>query len=182
MEHEPTAKKHCPKKLDFKNAADTRERDFVDMNKIHHDHPYLCRQEQAIPEDSTVSTDVSLSPGTASRECQTDLTADEIEYLVTELEECRKKITILDGKVENKKRLKRELNTEDMLRDDESVKFYTAYQWYLPRQPQLPPHVQHNYHVISILQVVLQLLLLLLRFVEVTEAELLMAHAPLNNK
>ena len=78
------------------------------------------------PEDSTVSTDVSLSPGTTSRECQTDLTADEIEYLVTELEECSKKITILDGKVENKKRLKRELNTEDMLRDDESVKFYTG--------------------------------------------------------
>ena len=37
---------------------------FVDMNKIHHDHSYLCRQEQAIPEDSTVSSDVSLSPGT----------------------------------------------------------------------------------------------------------------------
>ena len=36
------------------------------------------------------------------------------------------KITILDGKVENKKRLKRELNTEDMLKDDESVKFYTG--------------------------------------------------------
>ena len=41
-------------------------------------------------------------------------------------EECRKKITILDGKVQNKKRLKRELNTEDMLKDDESVKFYTG--------------------------------------------------------
>ncbi|XP_068723336.1 uncharacterized protein [Montipora capricornis] len=125
-EHEPAAKKHCPKKLDFKNATDNRERDFVDMNKIHHDHSYLCRQEQAIPEDSTVSSDVSLPPGTTSTECQTDLTADEIEYLITELEECRKKITILEGKVENKKRLKRELNTEDMLRDDESVKFYTG--------------------------------------------------------
>ena len=54
------------------------------------------------------------------------MTVDEIEYLITELEECRNKITILEGKVENKKRLKRELNTEDMLRDDESVKFYTG--------------------------------------------------------
>ncbi|KAK2546666.1 hypothetical protein P5673_033724 [Acropora cervicornis] len=64
-------------------------------------------------EDSTVSSDVSLSPGTTSTECQTDLATDEIEYLITELKECRKKVTILDGKVENKKRLKRELNTED---------------------------------------------------------------------
>ena len=82
--------------------------------------------EQAIPEDSTVSIDVSLPPGTTSAECQTDLTTDEIEYLITELEECRKKITILDRKVENKKRLKRELNTEDMQRHNESVKFYTG--------------------------------------------------------
>ena len=108
------------------NATDNRERDFVDMNKIHHDHSYLCRQELAIPEDSTVSSDVSISPGTTSTECQTDFTTDESEYLITELEECRKKITILDGKVENKKRLKRELNTEEMLRDDESLKFYTG--------------------------------------------------------
>ena len=41
------------------------------------------------------------------------MTTDEIEYLITELEECRKKITIIDGKVKNKERLKRELNTED---------------------------------------------------------------------
>ena len=126
LEHEPIAKKHCPKKLDFKNATDNRERDFVDMNKIRHDHSYLCRQEQAIPEDSTVSSDVSLSPGTTSTECQTGLTTDEIEYVITELEECRKKITIIDGKVENKKRLIRELNTKDMLKDDESVKSYTG--------------------------------------------------------
>ena len=113
MEHEPTAEKHCPKKLDFKNATDNRERDFVDTNKIHHDHSYLCRQEQAIHKHSTVSSDVSLSPGTTSTECQTDLTTDEIEYLITKLEECRKKITILDGKVKNKERLKKELNSED---------------------------------------------------------------------
>ena len=126
MEHEPTAKKHCAKRLDFKNVTDNCERDFVDMNKIHHDHSYLCRREQAIPEDRTVSSDVSLSLGTTSTDCQTDLSADEIEYPITELEECRKKITILDSKVQNKKRLKRELNTEDMLRDDEPVKFYTG--------------------------------------------------------
>ena len=54
------------------------------------------------------------------------MTDDEIEYLITELEECRKKCKILGEKLENKRRLKTELNTEDMLRDDESVKFYTC--------------------------------------------------------
>ena len=101
-------------------------RDFVYMIKIHRDHLYMCRQKQAIPEDSTVSSDVSLPSGTTSTECQTDLTTDEIEYLITELEECKMKIMIHDGKVENKKRLKTELNTEDLLRDDESVKFFTG--------------------------------------------------------
>ena len=33
---------------------------------------------------------------------------------------------MLGEKLENKKRLKRELNTEDMLRDGESVKFYNG--------------------------------------------------------
>ena len=64
-------------------------------------------------------------PVTHGTECQTDLTADEIEYLITELEESRKKAKILEEKLENKKRLKRELIIEDMLRDDESVKFHT---------------------------------------------------------
>lgn len=65
-------------------------------------------------------------PVTHSTECQTDLTAEEIEYLITELGECRRKVKILEEKLENKKQLKRELFIEDMLRDDESVKFYTG--------------------------------------------------------
>lgn len=154
MKHESTAKKHCPKKLDFKSATDNRERNFFDMNKIHHDYSYLCLQEQAIPEDNTVMRqhgDVSLPPGTTSTVCQTDLTADEIEYLITKLEECRKKIPILDGKVENKKKFKRELNTKEMQLGVMNLwKFTPAYQWYLLPQPQFPPHVQRNYHVISI--------------------------------
>ena len=76
--HEPAAKKHCAKKLNFKNSTDNCERDLVDLNKIHHDHLYFCRQEQAIPEDSTVSGDVGLSLGTCSTACQTDLKADEL--------------------------------------------------------------------------------------------------------
>ena len=54
------------------------------------------------------------------------MTADEIDYLVSELEESRRKNIILSKKLENKKDLKRELNTKDMMRDDESVKFCTG--------------------------------------------------------
>ena len=50
------------------------------------------------------------------RACQTNLTADELDYLVSELEECRSKNKILREKLENKKDLKRELNTEHMIR------------------------------------------------------------------
>ena len=59
-------------------------------------------------------------PATHSTESQTDLTEEEIEYLITELEECRKKAKILEEKLENKKRLKRELIIEDVLRNGES--------------------------------------------------------------
>ena len=54
------------------------------------------------------------------------MTAEEIDYLISELEECRKKNKILSEKLGNQKDLKREFNTEDMIRDDESVKFYTG--------------------------------------------------------
>lgn len=77
-------------------------------------------------------------PVTHCTECQTDLTADEIEYLITELEECRKKAKILEEKLENKKRLKRDLIIEDVLRDAESVKFYTGL-------PNLACFNQHGY-------------------------------------
>ena len=127
----PATKKRCVKKLNFRNDAENCEKDLVDIGKVHHDHSYFRRQEQAIPEESTVSTSSSGDPpqdkpATHSTECQTDLTADEIEYLITELEECRKKTKILEEKLENKKPLKRELIIKDMLRDDEYVKFYTG--------------------------------------------------------
>ena len=54
------------------------------------------------------------------------MTADEIDNLVSELEECRRKNKILSKKLGNQKDLKKELNTEVMIRDDESVKFYTG--------------------------------------------------------
>ena len=124
-------KKRCVKKLNFKNDAENCEKEFANVRKVHHDHSYFRLQEQAIPEESTVSTSSSGGPpqdkpATHSTECQTDLTVDEIEYLITELEECRKKPKILEEKLENKKRLKKELIIEDMLRNDESVKFYTG--------------------------------------------------------
>ena len=54
------------------------------------------------------------------------MTADEIDYLISELEESRRKNKILNEKLGNQKDLKREFNTEDMIRDDESVKLYTG--------------------------------------------------------
>ena len=42
------------------------------------------------------------------------------------MEECRRQYRILPEKLESKKDLKRVLNTEDILGDDESVKFYTG--------------------------------------------------------
>ena len=71
-------------------------------------------------------SDTTLLKGKCSAACQTDLTADEIAYLVSELEECRRKNKILSKKLGNQKDLEKELNTEVMIRDDESVKFYTG--------------------------------------------------------
>ena len=78
------------------------------------------------PKSNSNGSDSTLPKGKCSTACQTDLTADEIDNLVSELEECRRKNKILSEKLENKKDLERELNTEDMIRDDESVKFYTG--------------------------------------------------------
>ena len=67
-----------------------------------------------------------IPEGKSSMAFQTDLAADEIDNLVSEVEECRRQYKILTENLESKKDLKRELNAEDMLRDDESVKFYTG--------------------------------------------------------
>lgn len=60
-------------------------------------------------------SDTTLLKGKCSAACQTDLTADEIAYLVSELEECRRKNKILSKKLGNQKDLKKELNTEVMI-------------------------------------------------------------------
>ena len=56
------------------------------------------------------SSDVCLE-GKCSIARETDLVGDEIDYLITELEECRRKCMTLSEKIENRKKLKRELNT-----------------------------------------------------------------------
>ena len=104
----PAVKKHRIKKLNFRNGAENCKKNLVIVRKVHHDHSNLCHQEQAIPEESMMSMSLSGGPpqdrlATHSTECQTDLTADEIEYLITELDECRKKAKILEEKLENKK-------------------------------------------------------------------------------
>ncbi|XP_044167546.1 uncharacterized protein LOC122951610 [Acropora millepora] len=109
---QPQAKKVCAHK-------------FAYVTAFHHDHSYLCAQEEATPRNNMV---VELPKGKLCCVAfQTDLTADEIDYLASELEECRRQYKILSEKLENKKELKRELTAEDMLKDDESVRFYTGF-------------------------------------------------------
>lgn len=45
-------------------------------------------------------SDTALPKGKCSMACQTDLTADKIDYIVSELEECRRKNKILSEKLE----------------------------------------------------------------------------------
>lgn len=125
-DEQPQAKKVCPQKLDFEDSIETCVDFTADATSVNHDHSYFCSQEQATPKSNTNGSETTLPKCKCSTACQTDLTADEIDYLVSELEECRRKNKILSAKLENKKDLKRELNTEDMIRDDESVKFYTG--------------------------------------------------------
>ena len=96
------------------------------MTAVSHDHSYLCSQEQATPKNNMNCFHAGFPKDKCSTASQTDLTSDEIECQVSELEEFRRKYRILSEKLENKKELKRELNTGDMLRNDESVKFYTG--------------------------------------------------------
>ena len=87
----PTVKKRCTKKLNFRNDAENCERVLVNVSKIHHDHSYLRRQEEVIHEESTVSTSSSGGPPLGK-----PVAADEVEYLITELEECQKEAKILE--------------------------------------------------------------------------------------
>ena len=73
------------------------------MTAVSHDHSYLCSQEQATPKNNMNCFHAGLSKGKCSTASQTDLTSDEIEYLVSELEDCRRKYSILSEKLENKK-------------------------------------------------------------------------------
>ena len=125
-DEQPQAKKVCPQKLDFEDSIETCVDFIADATSVNHDHSYFCSQEQATPKSNTSGSETTLPKCKCSTACQTDLKADEIDYLVSELEECRRKNKILSEKLENKKDLIRELNTEDMIRDDESVKFYTG--------------------------------------------------------
>ena len=83
-------KKRCTKKLNFRTDAENCKRVLVNVSKIHHDHSYLRRQEQVIHE-STVSTSGSGGPS-----LDEPGTAEEVEYLITKLEEYRKKAKILE--------------------------------------------------------------------------------------
>lgn len=88
-DEQPQAKKVCPRKL----HVDSNETcmDFsADVILLNHDHSHFCSQEQATPKSNSNGSDTMLAKGKCSTACQTDLTADEIDYLVTDLEECKR--------------------------------------------------------------------------------------------
>lgn len=116
------AKRFCAKKLNLKDTTEKCAKWGANVTGVQHDHSYFCNREQTTPVENMVGE----LEGKSSVATQTDLTVDEIDYLVSKVEEYRRENKILSEKLENKKDLKRELNTEDMLRDDESVKFYTG--------------------------------------------------------
>ena len=125
-DEQPQAKKVCPKKLDVEDSIETCVDFSADATSVNHDHLFFCSLEQATTKSNMNGSDTTLPKGKCSTACQTDLTTDEIDYLVSELEECRRKNKILRQKLRNKKDLKREFNTEDMIRDDKCVKIYTG--------------------------------------------------------
>ena len=98
---------------------------FPNVTSFQHNHSCLGAQEEATPRNNMVG---ELPKGNlCCVASQMDLlTVDEIDHLASELEECRRQYKILSEKLDNKKELKRELTAEDMLRDEECVKFYTG--------------------------------------------------------
>ena len=100
---QPQAKKFCSRKLNFKDATESYVRFVASMTAVSHDHSYLCSQEQTTPKNNMNCFHAGLSKGKCSTASQTDLTSDEIEYLVSKLEDCRRKYGILSEKLENKK-------------------------------------------------------------------------------
>ena len=100
---QPQANKFCSRKLNFKDATESYVRFVASMTAVSHDHSYLCSQEQTTPKNNMNCFHAGLSKGKCSTASQTDLTSDEIEYLVSKLEDCRRKYRILSEKTENKK-------------------------------------------------------------------------------
>ena len=100
---QPQANKCCYRKLNFKDATENYVHVIASMTAVSHNHSYLCSQEQATPKNNMNCFHAGLSKGKCSTASQTDLTSDEIEYLVSELEDCRRKYKILSEKLENKK-------------------------------------------------------------------------------
>ena len=110
----------------LKDSIDTCVDFTADATSVNHDHSYLCSQEQATPKvtrtvlilrfrkSNTNGSDTTLPKSKCSTACQTDLTADEIDYIVSELEECRRKSKILGEKLENKKAFLLPFPSEDV--------------------------------------------------------------------
>ena len=90
---------------------------YADFSNVEHDHPYCLSPENDLtpkrlfenPEPEKVK----------SVGCQTDISTSDFEKLEKELKSLRKRLA-------DKRTLKRDLFMDDVLKNDDSVKFYTG--------------------------------------------------------
>lgn len=81
------AKKFCAKNLNLKDTTENCVKWSTNVTAVQHDHSYFCNREQTTPVEKMLG---ELPEGKSSVATQTDLRVEEIDYLVSEVEECRR--------------------------------------------------------------------------------------------
>ena len=104
--------------------------------KFHEQYPKLKKSGRVTQEDkdaSSTSNEAALSDHNYCQRLQnndkgtqTDFSFEDLEVLTTEIDALKEENAKLKAKLSNNKKLKRELFVDDVLKDDESVKFYTV--------------------------------------------------------
>ena len=90
------------------------------------EHSY-CKEECSETEQNTQPDEIECKvvPYLVDRECQTDISMVDIEALEHERERIYNENKEYQGQLSDRSALKRKILTEDIPRDDESVRFYT---------------------------------------------------------
>ena len=100
-------------------AANDVSWDFGDFHDVQHDHSYSLLETNSKHPHGELQESEESEPVFKSVSCQTEMSMLDIERLQRELESVQNKLS-------EKVRLKRDLFMEDVLKDDDSVKFYTG--------------------------------------------------------